>query len=119
MRETGSENDRGTNRDTRFREHLNPELSSESAFATFNPIIKLGASPSPLQRHFDEGNRAVQNLHSQISFTVTNHRGSSFMFLISCLSDTHLTLLNLIPTISQLQLSNAHEMKLSIRVYAI
>lgn len=96
---------------TYWREHSNPELSSESALATFNPIIKL-APTSPLSvrkidgegewmnenekereivcvcvcvkrdfspyhnpdtvptpNRFDEGNRAVRNLHSQISFS--------------------------------------------------
>lgn len=30
---------------TYWREHSNPELSSESALATFNPIIKLAPPP--------------------------------------------------------------------------
>lgn len=96
---------------TYWREHSNPELSSESALATFNPIIKLAPtlplslrkidgegewmnenekereivcvcvcvkrdfSPYhnpdtvPTPNRFDEGNRAVRNLHSQISFS--------------------------------------------------
>lgn len=103
---------------TYWREHSNPELSSESALATFNPIIKL-APPSPgsfrrkidgesdclrmdererecvcargreislrpwlptitrtvpTPNRFDEGNRAVRNLHSQISFSSASGR---------------------------------------------
>lgn len=99
---------------TYWREHSNPELSSESALATFNPIIKLALPrhPTPSSdsfrrkidgesggmdgtktrkrvcvcargreislapylpfstpNRFDEGNRAVRNLHSQISFS--------------------------------------------------
>lgn len=96
---------------TYWREHSNPELSSESALATFNPIIKLAPTPPlsvrkidgegewmnenekereivcvcvcvkrdfspyhnpdtvPTPNRFDEGNRAVRNLHSQISFS--------------------------------------------------
>lgn len=47
---------------TYWREHSNPELSSESALATFNPIIKLAATPSlrPIQRQtewMNEGER--------------------------------------------------------------
>lgn len=38
---------------TYWREHSNPELSSESALATFNPIIKLAPTPPLSVRKID------------------------------------------------------------------
>lgn len=48
---------------TYWREqHSNPELSSESALATFNPIIKLAATPSlrPIQRQTEKASERTR-----------------------------------------------------------